>query len=66
MTETEKLKAIQDYVDKQACDEGLWFNAKTALEAYLQQELRDVFSDYLTWYLPRWDTREVIPWTVTY
>ena len=27
-------------VDMQSKDEGLWFNAKTAPEAYLQQELR--------------------------
>ena len=27
-------------VDEQAEDEGLWFIAKTAPEAYLQQELR--------------------------
>jgi len=27
-------------VNKQAEDEGLWFKAKTAPEAYLQQELR--------------------------
>lgn len=33
----EKLKAL---VAKQADDEGLWFVAETAPEAYLQQELR--------------------------
>ena len=33
------MKAI-DLVNKQAEDEGLWFIAKTAPEAYLQQELR--------------------------
>lgn len=27
-------------VDEQANDEGLWFIAETAAEAYLQQELR--------------------------
>jgi len=27
-------------VDRQANDSGLWFSAKTAAEAYLQQELR--------------------------
>ena len=32
--------AIQTAVDKQALDEGLWFEAVTAPEAYLQQELR--------------------------
>ena len=31
---------IQELIDKQAKDEGLWFQAKTAPEAYLQQELR--------------------------
>lgn len=36
-------KAVIDLraaVDEQAKDEGLWFNAATAPEAYLQQELR--------------------------
>ena len=32
--------AIQALVDKQAKDDGLWFRAQTAPEAYLQQELR--------------------------
>lgn len=31
---------IQQMVDAQALDEGLWFIAETAAEAYLQQELR--------------------------
>jgi hypothetical protein len=34
------MNAIQELVDKQADDEGLWFEAETAAEAYLQQELR--------------------------
>ncbi len=33
-------KTIRDVVNKQAEDEGLWFEAQTAPEAYLQQELR--------------------------
>jgi len=33
----ERLKVI---VSEQAEDEGLWFVAQTASEAYLQQELR--------------------------
>ena len=33
----DKLKAL---VDQQAEDEALWFFARTAPEAYLQQELR--------------------------
>ena len=33
----EHVKAL---VNKQAEDEGLWFQAETAPEAYLQQELR--------------------------
>lgn len=36
-TDTERLQSL---VDKQAEDEGLWFAAQTAPEAYLQQELR--------------------------
>lgn len=31
---------VQALVDEQAEDEGLWFEAETAAEAYLQQELR--------------------------
>ena len=33
---------IQRLVNKQAEDEGLWFEAQTAPEAYLQQELRQL------------------------
>lgn len=33
-------KKIQDIVNEQAEDEGLWFQAKYTTEAYLQQELR--------------------------
>ncbi len=35
------MNKIIELVNKQAEDEGLWFNAITAPEAYLQQELRD-------------------------
>jgi hypothetical protein len=35
-----KLGKIQSLVNEQAEDEGLWFKAVTAPEAYLQQELR--------------------------
>ncbi len=34
------LDEIRAVVDEQAEDEGLWFCARTATEAYLQQELR--------------------------
>jgi hypothetical protein len=33
-------KAARTLVNEQAEDEGLWFQARTAPEAYLQQELR--------------------------
>jgi hypothetical protein len=36
------LKELQDIVDEQAGDEGLWFMAQYASEAYLQQELRRI------------------------
>lgn len=36
----DRLTEIRRVVDKQAKDEGLWFVAKTAPEAYLQEELR--------------------------
>ena len=37
-----KLKTMKQTVDEQAEDEGLWFVAATAPEAYLQQELRQL------------------------
>ncbi len=37
-----KLNKIKALVDKQAEDEGLWFNAETAPEAYLQNHLREL------------------------
>ena len=37
-----KLKIIQDKVNSQAEDEGLWFVARTAPEEYLQQGLREL------------------------
>jgi hypothetical protein len=40
MNDREALTAIQAAVDMQAEDDGLWFDARTATEAYLQQELR--------------------------
>ena len=36
----EHIRDLQALTDSQAEDEGLWFIAKTAPEAYLQQELR--------------------------
>ena len=38
------LRAARALVDEQANDEGLWFVADTAPEAYLQQELRKLHS----------------------
>ena len=38
--ETAVMAPLQEMVAKQAKDGGLWFRAKTAPEAYLQQELR--------------------------
>jgi len=35
-----KVARLAEAVNKQAEDEGLWFIAETAAEAYLQQELR--------------------------
>ncbi len=34
------LRNIREVVDAQAEDDGLWFEAQTAPEGYLQQELR--------------------------
>ena len=39
-----KMKHIRAITDRQAEDEGLWFAAVTAPEAYLQQELRKLHS----------------------
>ena len=39
-----ELAAGREVVDRQAEDEGLWFVAETAAEAYLQQELRRLHS----------------------
>ncbi len=36
----EAMDALLLMVNKQAEDDGLWFNAQTAPEGYLQQELR--------------------------
>ena len=36
----DELAKLRQMVAQQAEDEGLWFNAATAPEAYLQQELR--------------------------
>lgn len=36
------LEQAQRLVDKQAKDEGLWFLAETAPEAYLQRALREL------------------------
>lgn len=35
-----RLARLRALVDEQAEDDGLWFIARTAPEAYLQQELR--------------------------
>ena len=37
-----KLALLKQYIAEQAENEGLWFMAETATEAYLQQELRRV------------------------
>ncbi len=42
MNLAEKLQRIQDMVDSQAEDEGLWFSAQTAPESYLQHNLREL------------------------
>ncbi len=38
------MDKIRELVNKQAEDEGLWFIAETASEAYLQQHLRRLHS----------------------
>lgn len=37
-----EVARLKELVAEQAEDEGLWFNAQTASEAYLQQELRRI------------------------
>jgi hypothetical protein len=34
------MRRLKDVVDEQTADEGLWFKAETAPEAYLQRALR--------------------------
>ena len=36
------MDKIIELVNKQAEDEGLWFDAETASEAYLQKSLREL------------------------
>ncbi len=38
--DSDRLRAAQTLVGKQADDEGLWFVTTTAVEAHLQRELR--------------------------
>ncbi len=38
--ERQRWRAIREVVDRQVADEGLGFTARTAPEAYLQQELQ--------------------------
>ena len=38
--ERQRWRAVRELVDRQGADECLWFTARTAPEAYLQQELR--------------------------
>lgn len=54
----QRLSGINFLVQKQAKDEGLWFVAKTAPEAYLQQELRRLhkrIEDDKALYEEEWD-----------
>lgn len=39
---TDRIKLIRKLVDIQAEDDGLWFIAETASEAYFQQRLREL------------------------
>lgn len=39
------FQSLVNMVNAQAEDEGLWFNARTAPEAYLQQELRKLHAE---------------------
>ena len=38
--ERQRWRRVRELVDRQVADECLWFTARTAPEAYLQQELR--------------------------
>jgi hypothetical protein len=40
MIDYERIKELQELVNKQTEDEGLWFHAKYPREAYLQIALR--------------------------
>lgn len=43
------VEDIQELVNEQAEDDGLWFAAETAPEAYLQQELRRLHARIEKW-----------------
>lgn len=45
MTDRERLERLRDIVEEQALDDGLWFIARTAPEAYLQRALRDLHAE---------------------
>ncbi len=36
----QRWRRVREFVERQLEDESLWFTARTAPEAYLQQELR--------------------------
>ena len=40
MTKPERTQALRALIDTQANDDGLWFQAQSVSEAYVQQELR--------------------------
>ena len=45
MNRETELKSVITLVEEQAKDAGLWFIARTASEAYLQQELRKLHAE---------------------
>lgn len=42
MTRQQKLDLIKEYLHHQIHDDGLWFEAEYASEAYLQSKLREL------------------------
>jgi len=53
------MREILALVNEQAEDEGLWFKAQHATEAYLQQELRRLHA--IIEVTPRWQPMETAP-----
>ncbi len=58
LVDREAINPLKKMVDEQVLDDGLWFTAASAPEAYLQQELRQLHTLIETSWLGIGDTDE--------